>query len=109
MAGISADAARGGAALIDGAIDKGGLRLSNTGLIEDAPAVFATPDAVKAFRKRRGIEAADLLGSLPQHIRDRLHVIEIQQASPFQVIAMAGLSSLLSCSCKLSSGFKYDV
>lgn len=68
------------AALIDGVIDKGGLRLSNTGLIEDAPAVFATPDAVKAYRKRRGIAAADFLGSLPPHMRDHLQVIELQQA-----------------------------
>jgi hypothetical protein len=71
------------AALIDGLTDKGGLRLSGPGLVEDAPALFTSLDAVKAYRKRAGIEAADMLSSLPAQIRDQLHIIELQQARPY--------------------------
>jgi hypothetical protein len=71
------------AALIDGLTVKGGLRLSGPGLVEDAPALFTSLDAAKAYRKRCGIEAADVLSSLPAQIRDHLHIIELQQARPY--------------------------
>ena len=71
------------AALIDGLTDKGGLRLSGPGLVEDAPALFTSLDAAKAYRKRCGIEAADMLSSLPAQIRDQLHIIKLQQARPY--------------------------
>lgn len=46
---------------------------------EDAPEVFATLDAVKAYRKRSGIDIADLISSLPRHMRNRLRVIRLRQ------------------------------
>jgi len=41
--------------------------------------VFATLDAVKAYRKRRGIDIADLISSFPHHMRSRLRVIRLRQ------------------------------
>jgi len=71
------------AALIDAVVAKGGIRLSDTGLVEDAPRVFPTLDAVKSYRKREGVDARAVLGALSPRLRGQLHLMHLQEDRPY--------------------------
>ncbi len=74
---------RPAAALVDGLLDRGGLRLSDGGLAEDAPGVFGGVEAVKGYRKRCGLAVADVLAGLPHPIRHSLRIVRLRQARPY--------------------------
>ena len=77
------------AALGDALLKKGGMRLSDTGLIEDAPGVFSTFDAVKSYRKRYGIDAGIVLATLNPVLRGQLHRIHLQEDRPYARLSEA--------------------
>ena len=67
------------AALIEGLARQGGLRLSAPGLGEDAPDVFPTVDAAKAYLKRNRTRPADLLSDLPASLTQRVRQVALRQ------------------------------
>ncbi|KRS16932.1 hypothetical protein XM52_15255 [Roseovarius indicus] len=85
---------RPAAALIDAVLEKGGVRLSDAGLAEDAPGVFRTPDSVKSYRKRAGIDACAMLGTLSPALRRQMHIMYLQEDRPYarlcEALVLAG-------------------
>ncbi|GHF67514.1 hypothetical protein [Seohaeicola zhoushanensis] len=80
---------RPAAALVDAVLETGGIRLSDAGLVKDAPRIFPTLDAVKAFRKRGSINATDMIEALPTMLRSRMHVVQLQQDRPYARLCKA--------------------
>lgn len=74
---------RPAAALIDAVLEKGGIRLSDAGLVDGAPEVFPTSNSVKSYRKRQGINSSTILETLNPRLRGELHVLHIQEDRPY--------------------------
>lgn len=71
------------AALFEGLARQGGLRLSASGLFEDAPDVFPTVDAAKAYLKRNRTRPADLLEGLPASLTPWVRQVALRQERPY--------------------------
>ncbi|WP_386684877.1 hypothetical protein [Loktanella sp. R86503] len=70
------------AAIIEGLTVHGGIRASASGLAADAPRVFQTIDAAKAYIKRYKIRMADWQVSIPEWLTAHIYQIELRQARP---------------------------
>jgi len=70
------------AAIIEGLAMRGGVRASPSGLTADAPCVFHSVDAAKAYIKRNNIRMADWQASMPEWLTPHIYQIELRQARP---------------------------
>lgn len=77
------------AALNDALLERGGMRLSDIGLVEDAPKVFPTLGAVKSYRKREGVDTCAILGALSPRLRGQLHLVQLQEDRPYARLCKA--------------------
>ncbi|MFZ3584991.1 hypothetical protein ACOI1H_23030, partial [Loktanella sp. DJP18] len=68
------------AAVIEGLTAQGGVRASASGLAADAPRVFQSVDAAKAYLKRNKIRMADWQASIPAWLAPYVYQIELRQA-----------------------------
>ncbi|OWU66634.1 hypothetical protein, partial [Phaeobacter sp. 22II1-1F12B] len=77
------------AALNDALLERGGMRLSDIGLVEDASKVFPTLGAVKSYRKREGVDTCAILGALSPRLRGQLHLVQLQEDRPYARLCKA--------------------
>jgi len=70
------------AAFIDGLTVQGGVRASASGLAADAPHVFPSLDAAKAYLRRSKTRMADWQASIPEWLAPHIYQIELRQARP---------------------------
>ena len=67
------------AAVIEGLLARGGLRLSPTGLMQDAPTTFTSLDAAKGYANRSKVQFADILAELPSALVQRVRMVSLCQ------------------------------
>jgi len=70
------------AAIIEGLAARGGVRASPSGLAADAPHVFPSLDAAKAYLKRNQTRMADWQASIPAWLAPYVYQVELRQARP---------------------------
>jgi hypothetical protein len=70
------------AAIIEGLAMRGGVRACPSGLAADAPHVFSSLDAAKAYLKRKKTRMADWQASIPAWLAPHVSQVELLQARP---------------------------